>query len=312
MASKAERREPGEGQGRSRTGLLTAYVLNQVDWSESSLILDLFTLEKGRLTVAAKGAKRPYSQLHSVLLPFQRLHIGLGKAPLDSSAEVFNLRQAEWAALSPMPTGSALFSAYYLNELLLKCLPRQDPDERLFALYEQTLLALSGADSGRATSLESAGRRTEQGVLRAFELALLREMGVLPELDAVTTTQQPLLDGSTYGLVPSAGLLPAKSDAALPAPVWRSLEAALRDWVPTAGGAAGLADLQGLCQPVSGTLRAILRPLIDDHLGVSQLKSRRVLQGVQRLSAYARQVAATVSTTPDLPDTSTPIEPFEP
>ena len=46
-----------------------AFVLHRYDWSESSLILDLFTRERGRLAVAAKGAKRPYSQLRGVLLP---------------------------------------------------------------------------------------------------------------------------------------------------------------------------------------------------------------------------------------------------
>ena len=47
--------------------LQSAYVLHQHDWSESSLILDLFTRESGRVAVAAKGAKRPYSQLRAVL-----------------------------------------------------------------------------------------------------------------------------------------------------------------------------------------------------------------------------------------------------
>ena len=303
MAAKSERREPGEGPGRSRSALLTAYVLNQFDWSESSLILDLFTLEKGRLTVAAKGAKRPYSQLHSVLLPFQRLHIGLGKAPLDEGAEIFNLRHAEWAALAPMPGGASLFSAYYLNELLLKCLPRHDPDEHLFALYEQTLLALVSADPGR---------RQEQGILRAFELALLREMGVLPELDTVTTTQQPLAPGVNYALVAGAGLMPAAADPALPGPVWLSLEAALQAWTATRAQAEGLRGLQSACQPVSSPLRAALRPLIEDHLGVSQLKSRRVLQGVQRLSAYAREVSAARPAAPDCSFPSTSSDPIEP
>ena len=47
----------------------SAYLLHAYDWSESSAILDLFTREQGRVVVAAKGAKRPYSQLRSVLLP---------------------------------------------------------------------------------------------------------------------------------------------------------------------------------------------------------------------------------------------------
>ena len=59
---------------------LQAYVLHRYDWSESSLILELFTREQGRLAVAAKGAKRPHSQLRSVLLPFQRVNITLTRS----------------------------------------------------------------------------------------------------------------------------------------------------------------------------------------------------------------------------------------
>ena len=66
----------------TRSGPLAAYVLHRYDWSETSLILDLFTRSKGRIAVAAKGAKRPYSQLRSVLLPFQRITVSLGKAVL--------------------------------------------------------------------------------------------------------------------------------------------------------------------------------------------------------------------------------------
>ena len=65
----------------SARSALAAFVLHRYDWSESSLILEIFTREQGRLAVAAKGAKRPYSQLRAVLLPFQRISIGLGRAP---------------------------------------------------------------------------------------------------------------------------------------------------------------------------------------------------------------------------------------
>src|SRR2546427_10968622 len=104
---------------RSRAAAtLTAYVLHRYDWSETSLILDLFTREQGRLAVAAKGAKRPYSQLRSVLLPFQRIQVALGRVPkpvlsgvegMDSAdehvREVQNLRSAEWAGGAAMLTG---------------------------------------------------------------------------------------------------------------------------------------------------------------------------------------------------------------
>ena len=65
-----------------------AYVLHQHDWSESSLILDLFTRESGRVAVAAKGAKRPYSQLRAVLLPLQRIAVSLSKPAKADGGEV--------------------------------------------------------------------------------------------------------------------------------------------------------------------------------------------------------------------------------
>src|SRR5207253_684785 len=130
---------------------LTAYVLHRYDWSETSLILDVFTREQGRLAVAAKGAKRPYSQLRPVLLPFQRIQVSLGRVPKpvasdvegaeqreESTREVQNLRGAEWAGGAAMLTGAALFSGFYLNELLMKLLARHDPHPALFDAYAQT------------------------------------------------------------------------------------------------------------------------------------------------------------------------------
>src|SRR4051794_34915132 len=133
--------EPMARASRPATSL-AAYVLHRYDWSETSLILDLFTREQGRVAVAAKGAKRPYSQLRPVLLPFQRLNVSLGRlAAGEASGEVQTLRQAEWAGGAPMLSGVALFSGFYLNELLMKFVPRHEPVPRLFDTYAQTLPA---------------------------------------------------------------------------------------------------------------------------------------------------------------------------
>ena len=99
----AARRWP-EMAARSPRAPLTAYVLHRYDWSESSVILDLFSREQGRLAVAAKGAKKPYSNFRSVLLPFQRIQVSLsGPAAKDesSNSDVQNLRGAEWPAARP-------------------------------------------------------------------------------------------------------------------------------------------------------------------------------------------------------------------
>ena len=84
---------------------VAAYVLHRYDCSESSLILDLFTREHGRVAVVAKGAKRPYSQLRPVLLPFQRIQVSLGRAPKsdvagEPTSEAISVRSLQFSASS--------------------------------------------------------------------------------------------------------------------------------------------------------------------------------------------------------------------
>jgi DNA repair protein RecO (recombination protein O) len=249
---------------RAPAAPLAAYVLHRYDWSESSLILELFTRERGRVVVAAKGAKRPYSQLRPVLLPFQRLLVTLGRAPADEASEVHTLRGAEWAGGVPVLAGAALFRGFYLNELLLKLLARQDPHEALFDAYANTLPALAGEESPGTTA-----------ALRAFELWLLRETGVLPELDVVTPTQQPVRSEVRYALHAESGVSERAGEGGLPGDRLRDLEAAL--------GAQDLDALQAACRPVLPALRAQLRALLQYHLGSATLRTRDVMRDVQRL-----------------------------
>lgn len=236
---------------------LSAYVLHSYDWSETSLIVELFTRERGRVVVAAKGAKRPTSQLRAVLLPFQRIHVQLGRTPADEAAEIHTLKSAEWAGGVPVVGAAALFPGFYLNELLLKGLARQDPHEALFDAYAETLAALDD----------------EAAALRAFELVLLRELGVLPELVVETLTTKPLDPARRYALHAEAGLV---ADAeGLPGSAWIALAAALEHGHPEA--------LRIACAPVAAPLRGALRTLLHYHLGLATLRTRQVLQGVQRL-----------------------------
>jgi DNA repair protein RecO (recombination protein O) len=252
--------------------ILTAFVLHRYDWSESSLVLDLFTRELGRLPVVAKGAKRPYSQLRPVLLPFQRLQVTLGKPPKDDDGpgvegggEVRVLRTAEWAGGSSMLTGAALFSGFYLNELLMKLLARQDAHPDLFDAYGATLPALADADEA-----------VSQSALRAFELTLLQRLGVLPDLTVVTSTQEPVALGGSYALLPEAGLAVARgADPALSGQALIGLQAALvHGSVPA---------LQQACLRILPPLRAQVRALLHYHLGTHVLRTRQVMIGVQSL-----------------------------
>ncbi len=211
---------------RRPSATLSAFVLHQYDWSESSLIVDLFTREQGRLVVVAKGAKRPYSQLRSVLLPFNRIQVGLGEPTRRRRATTRPRPRCRRCARPSGPAGpacrpgAALFSGFYLNELLIKLLARSDPHPMLFDAYAPTLPALGASDAAsdrRATACAKpsppyarAQLRDEprgQAALRAFELRLLQQIGLLPDLSLVTATQQPVLASGRYRLAPDAGIV---------------------------------------------------------------------------------------------------------
>ena len=103
------------------------YVLHHYDWSESSVIVEAFTRAHGRVALVAKGAKRPSSNFRPVLLPLQQLALSWG-----GDAEIRTLKSAEWGGGQVMPTGDALLSGYYANELLMRLLAREDAHPRLF------------------------------------------------------------------------------------------------------------------------------------------------------------------------------------
>lgn len=244
-----------------------AYVLHHHDWSETSLILDLFTREHGRIAVVAKGAKRPYSQLRPVLLPFQRISVAVGRVDgADESADIHNLRTAEWAGGTPMRGGDTLFAGFYLNELLLKLLARGDPHPLLFDAYAATLVHLGAPDEA-----------TLQDALRAFEVVLLREIGLLPELGAVTSTVLPLVPGCCYALRAPAGLVAAdEAEGGIDGRLWMVMQRALDD--------NRLDLLRVSCAQARSPLKLQLRSLLHYHLGGPLLRTRRIARELQRLT----------------------------
>ncbi len=243
-----------------------AYVLQRHDWSESSLIVELFVRGLGRVVTVARGAKKPTSNFRALLLPFQPVTVLLGKPLKDDQGggDILPLKSAEWTGGQPLVRGAALFSAFYLNELLLKALPRQDAHPALFDAYAATLAAL-----GEGTD--------EAPVLRAFELALLRETGLLPDLSMATTTAEPLQAAARYALDAQVGLVAA--GAGLAGERWTALEAALAHGSPAA--------LQAACRGAAGALRGPLRELLNYHLGHTPMRTREVWQGVQKLAQPA-------------------------
>jgi DNA repair protein RecO (recombination protein O) len=246
-----------------RIGDEPAFVLHRYDWSESSLILEVLTRHYGRIAVVAKGAKKPSSNFRPVLLPLQPLHIAFG-----GDAEIRTLKSAEWLGGQVMPTGEALLSGYYLNELLLRLLARDDPHPALFDLYAAAVRILAADDP-----------QMLQPALRAFELLLLREIGLLPSLDAQTATLAALLPDERYSLRPEGGLVEEAHDpqerGSLCGAQWLELQQALDDPAPFH------ATLQRAA--VMGELKPQLRALLHYHCGVSTLRTRQLMMDLQAL-----------------------------
>jgi DNA repair protein RecO (recombination protein O) len=241
--------------------MLHAYVLHSHDWSESSLILDVFTRERGRIIAAAKGAKRPYSQLRSVLLPFQRLNVSFGTRTPDET-EVWLLKHAEWGGGSAWPGGAAMLPAYYLNELLMRFLVRLEPMPILFDVYAHTLPVLTEPAAVPAA-------------LRAFELILLRVLGHLPSLAAESASGELVRAERPYALWPD-----------LPGHALLAIEQALSAIMADTSRLCRVDDLHDLmhaCVPVLNELKIGMRALIHYHLGSHTLRTRQWMIELQQL-----------------------------
>jgi DNA repair protein RecO (recombination protein O) len=244
---------------------LAAYVLHHYDWSESSLIVDLFTREAGRVAVAAKGAKRPTSSLRAVLMPFQRISVSFGRGARDASqSDIHNLRGAEWGGGAAPAGGDALFAGFYLNELVMKLLARDDPHPALWDAYAATMPAMGGA--------------REAVALRAFELILLAETGHLPDLSLVTATQRPVEPARRYALQPETGLVEARADDGDPSLAGGDVIA-----LQPALAARDIEALRTACTPCEAALRRQLRHWFAYHLGGVTLKTREVARELQPL-----------------------------
>ncbi|MCK9512633.1 MAG: DNA repair protein RecO [Pigmentiphaga sp.] len=138
---------------------IDGFLLHPAPWRETSLLLDTYTREQGRVAMVAKGARRPTSSLRPALAQFQPLSLSWSGA-----GEVKTLIRIEWCAPLRVYGGAAAMSAWYMNELLIRLLPREDPHPALYDAYDTALRQL--AEGGRAA-----------GALRRFEWILLRETG---------------------------------------------------------------------------------------------------------------------------------------
>ena len=167
-----------------------AYVLHTYPYKETSLIVEALTRRYGRVAMLARGARRPRSAMRGVLLSFHPLRLSWSRSP-----ELGNLIAAEWGgSLHPGAgalAGQALMCGFYLNELLMRLLPRDDPHEALFDVYTATLGQL-------------AAEAELSSVLRGFEKRLLAELGYAPLLEH-DAAGRPIDPERSYAYEPERG-----------------------------------------------------------------------------------------------------------
>jgi len=162
------------------------YVLHTYPFKETSLVAELFTREFGRVAAVAKGARRPRSAMRGMLQSFQPLN-----GAWSGKLELKNLHSLEWGSGLLVLQGEALMCGFYLNELLLRLLPREDAHETLFDYYGQALRTLASGSDFATT-------------LRRFELRMLQEMGYAVPLER-DEHENPIEAERDYGYLAERG-----------------------------------------------------------------------------------------------------------
>ena len=238
----------------NRTEEEHAFVLHTYPFQDTSVIVEAFSRQHGRVGLVAKGARRPKSALRPALLAFQPLAIAW-----SGRSELRTLVRAERSGSAHVLGGVAMMCGYYVNELVLKLLHRDDPHERLFDDYATALHGLAaGADSA--------------AVLRRFELALLREIGYAVELERDADRGTPLVAEERYTYFPERG--PAMLQGAVDMP--GALELHGKTLLDMARG--------DFADPVTAAeSKLLMRWLIGQHLDQRTLNTRQLLIEMQQL-----------------------------
>lgn len=232
-----------------RVTLAPAYVLHHHDWRETSRLVEIFSRDHGRLGAVARGARRAQSPWRAVLQPFRPLLLSW-----TGGGELVTLMGAE-AGGEPEPlSGAELMSAYYMNELLLRLLPRHDIQPDLFRHYAGALRRL---------------RRATAPALRIFEKQLLSALGYGLTLDRDVASGEPLQPDAVYSYELERG--PIRTAPAGGA------------GLHIKGAALTALAREDLAQPAQlQQTRELLQVALDRLLGTRSLRTRTVARALAR------------------------------
>ncbi|MGH8039359.1 MAG: DNA repair protein RecO [Stenotrophomonas sp.] len=231
-----------------------AFVLHARPWRETSLLVEVLTEQYGRIGVLARGVSSPRSQaLRAALQPLQWIRL-----TAVQRGELAQLRGAEALDAAPRLTGDAMLAGFYVNELVMRLAPRQDPLPELFEHYGLVRHRLGSGEPLAWT-------------LRRFERDLLEDLGFGFDL-AHGSDGEPIDPAARYELDPLEG------------PRRLLSERGLDPRRGTATGSALLAlgeDVQPGADDLA-SLRRGMRAVLLHHLGGRGLKSWEMLEDLAR------------------------------
>nr|VFK12620.1 MAG: DNA replication and repair protein RecO [Candidatus Kentron sp. LFY] len=182
-------RQDASSSCRYQPKLERAFILNRRPYRETSLLVEAFTAESGRIGLVAKGAKRGKAPLAAILQPFRPLLLSW-----CGSGELFTLTHAEPEDSVCPPCISSVKSRFYVNELLLRLLHRHDPHPDLFESYQEALMKVLIPEQ-------------EESALRVFEKRLLAAIGYGLSLDREAGTGRPVESEKIYRYQQRQGFL---------------------------------------------------------------------------------------------------------
>ncbi len=167
-----------------------AFVLHTRPYRESSLLVDFFVANYGRVSVVARGAQKSKST-RSLFQPFLPVQITwLGKSDLKTLAKI------EGSGLAIRLSGLQVYLGFYLNELLVRLLQYGDTQVDLFSTYIQCLRGLSEHPE------------SQELFLRQFEINLLKSLGYDIDFNYCSTTRQAINPDERYFFTPLQGFQP--------------------------------------------------------------------------------------------------------
>lgn len=230
--------------------LQPAYLLHSRPFRDNSFILDFLTPDYGRISAISRGGRSIHSKSKSLLQPFTPVHISLsGKSDLKT------LRTIELRQSVQILKGEKLFSAMYMNEIIVRLFQSHEADPAFFNQYEQTLLQLGD-------------KQAPEPVLRRFELTLLDTLGYGVDFSTEAHSHQPLREELWYYFQNESGFVKVENPEA---------QNGTNNTKKNIFSGRDLLKIHARDFSDISTLRAakyVIRGILGSHLGATPLRSR--------------------------------------